>query len=96
VPCAVAWRTHARSTAAAALVALLLLALVIAIISATWITPAIEDLRIAGQSASPEFRRLHYVSIIAYLLELTGLLIAGSLIPATFTRRSDPLLKGCI
>ena len=61
----------------AVVIALVLIAVVIALTSAFVITPAIDHLRLAGQSQTPAFRRLHGLSMLAYLVNVLVLLAVG-------------------
>ncbi|HWE03859.1 MAG TPA: DUF4149 domain-containing protein [Tepidisphaeraceae bacterium] len=71
------WSTIERSRLKMTLLGLLGLAIVTATYVTAMLTPAIEKLRLAGQTHTPDFRRLHGLSMGAYLLETLFVLAAG-------------------
>jgi hypothetical protein len=84
----IAWRMLVScSKAKKLLLALLLSAAVPAVVSIAFITPRIDALREAGQSQTPEFRRIHGVSNVLYLVQLA--LAAGCVITIPAAVRSE-------
>jgi hypothetical protein len=73
----IAWRTIERSPQLTTLFVLFAIATVGAVIETTQITPRIEALRIAGETHTPQFLRLHGMSMAVYLTVAIMLLIAG-------------------
>jgi hypothetical protein len=61
----------------ASLLVLFVVASVGAVIETTLITPRIEALRIAGETHTPQFMRLHGLSMCVYMLVAIALLVAG-------------------
>lgn len=76
----VAWRLTTPRALLTALFSLFAVAAVATVLIASVITPKMERLRLAGESATPEFRRLHGQSMIAYVAEAAALLVAGFLV----------------
>ncbi len=72
----VIWRV-AGSGRATVVFTLFAIATLLAVTETSVITPRIERLRIAGQTQSPEFKKSHGISMIAYLTESIVLLAAG-------------------
>ena len=67
----------------------LILAAVGAVVSPMWITPKIEALRQAGETSSPQFKKLHGVSMMVYSADALILLVAGTLLPAAINKESE-------
>ena len=67
----------------------LILAAVGAVASPMWITPKIEALRQAGETSSPQFKKLHGVSMMVYSADALILLVAGTLLPAAINKESE-------
>ncbi|HEX2970814.1 MAG TPA: hypothetical protein VHP11_00680 [Tepidisphaeraceae bacterium] len=79
---AIGWRWLVRSRLLTLLVILLILAAVGVIVSSAAITSPMEQLRLAGQSGSAEFKRLHGYSMMVYVAQAVVLLIAGLILPS--------------
>lgn len=71
------WIMRQRCPALIAAIGLLLLAGVGAAVSPLLITRKMEVLRLAGQSGSPQFMKLHGYSMLVYVTQTALLLIAG-------------------
>jgi hypothetical protein len=67
----------ARPPRLAALIGLFGFATVLAVIETAMITPRIEGLRILGETHTPEFLRLHGLSMCVYMAIAIALLLAG-------------------
>jgi len=78
---AVAWRVLAGSIRVTVLFFLLAAATVPAALGPMLVTSRMEQLRQQGQSASPEFRKLHGISMIVYSGQTLILLAAGLTLP---------------
>jgi hypothetical protein len=78
---AVVWRILTGSIRATVIFSLLALATVPAALSPMLITSRMEALRTQGQSSSPEFKKLHGISMIVYSGETLILLAAGTALP---------------
>lgn len=86
---AFALRLASPSVIRTAFFALLFLAAMGAVASPLWITPKIEALRLAGETANPLFKKLHGVSMMVYSADAFILFIAGTLLPATIQTEDD-------
>jgi hypothetical protein len=86
-----AWRLSTPRAMLTALFFLFALAASGTIVSATLITPRMEELRKQGESSSPAFRQLHGKSMMVYTSEAALLLIGGLILPAALRppRRTD-------
>ena len=73
-----------------ALFSVLALAAVGALVSPLCITPKIEALRRAGETDSPEFKKMHGRSMMIYSGDALILLAAGALMPAAMRRPTEP------
>jgi hypothetical protein len=87
----VAWRGLSRSRAATFTFFLLAVATVMAVVSASVITPRILELRHLGQTHTPEFGRAHGISGVLYVVEAVSLLGAGLTLLAAGNRRREPI-----
>jgi hypothetical protein len=76
-----AWRFAGRAGMKTALFFTFGLATVAAVISTTQITPRIEAMRQQNTTTSPQFRKLHGISMMIYSAEAAILLIAGVILP---------------
>ncbi len=76
------WYIRDRTYAKMAVFTLLALAVVAAVYSSGILTPQIDHLRIAGDTHSPEFRRLHGLSMIVYLAETVLVFVVGIMLPS--------------
>jgi hypothetical protein len=85
---AFAWYVAARARWIIAIFVLLAIAAVGAVVSYTLITPRIEQLRLAGQSGSPRFARLHARSMQCYVTQAALLMGATLALPMAATRRT--------
>ncbi len=74
-----AYRLIAPARRLTALFVLFAIATLGAVVETTQITPRIEAMRIAGQTHTPEFLRMHGVSMAVYMLVAITLLIGGVL-----------------
>jgi hypothetical protein len=70
------------------LISLLAAASGLAVLSTTLITPRINAMRTENRTASPEFRRMHGLSMATYSGQAAVLALAGLLLPAAI-RRTD-------
>ena len=77
----VAWRILAGSIRVTVLFILLSAATVPTALGPMFITSRMEQLRQQGQSSSPEFRKLHGISMIVYTGQTLILLAAGLTLP---------------
>jgi hypothetical protein len=77
----VAWRILAGSIRITVLFILLAAATVPAALGPMLVTSRLEQLRQQGQSSSPEFRKLHAISMIVYSGQTLILLATGALLP---------------
>jgi hypothetical protein len=77
----VAWRILAGSIRVTVLFILLAAATVPAALGPMFVTSRMEQLRQQGQSSSPEFRKLHGISMIVYTGQTLILLAAGLTLP---------------
>ncbi|MGH7175831.1 MAG: DUF4149 domain-containing protein [Tepidisphaeraceae bacterium] len=86
------WRLLVPSRLIVALFGLLAVASVGVVVHASLITPRMEALRLAGQSASPRFRALHGQSMMIYVGQAAMLAGTGFIMPAAIvaTRRKAP------
>ena len=80
------WRLRHPSRRLGALFLLLALTTCGAATSAGLITPRLEALRLADQTHTPQFRRLHGESMMVFSSEVLLLLIAGLVLPAALHR----------
>ena len=87
---AFALRLMNPSAIGTALFTLLALAAVGGLVSPLVVTPKIEALRRAGETESPEFRKLHGRSMMIYSSDALILLAAGALMPAAMRRPTEP------
>lgn len=78
---AVAWRVLAKSVRVTALFWMLAAASAPAALGPMLITSRMEQLRLSGESSSPEFKKLHGESMIVYCAETIILLAAGLTLP---------------
>ncbi|HEX4054624.1 MAG TPA: hypothetical protein VHX86_10200 [Tepidisphaeraceae bacterium] len=78
---AVAWRILAKSIRVTVLFWMLAAASVPAALGPMLITSRMEKLRLNGQSSSPQFKKLHGESMIAYCGETIVLLAVGLTLP---------------
>ncbi len=78
---AVAWRVLAKSVRVTALFWMLAIATVPAALGPVLITSRMERLRLAGESSSPQFKKLHGESMIVYCGETIVLLAVGLTLP---------------
>lgn len=74
---AVGWRIVLPSKSIVAAFVLFALSAFAAVSVSIWILPPMEKLRLAGESSSPQFGRLHGESMALYLGETILLLIGG-------------------
>src|SRR5262249_20630411 len=84
-----AWYVMVRSTSVTWLLALFMLAAIGASILALTIIPKMEEMRLAGNAGTPEYRALHKKSSSLYSMTTIALLIGGCVMPAALksTRR---------
>jgi hypothetical protein len=73
----VGWRITSPSKSIVAAFVLFAVAAFAAVSVSIWILPPMEKLRLAGESSSPQFGKLHGESMVLYLAENILLLIAG-------------------
>jgi hypothetical protein len=78
---AVAWRVLAKSVRVTVLFWMLAVAALPAALGPILITAHMEQLRLRGESSSPEFKKLHGESMIVYCAETLILLVAGLTLP---------------
>ncbi len=83
------WLGRERSKAKAALFVLLLLAGVAASVSGALITPRVMVLREQRQTQSPEFKRLHGMSMMVYSTEAVALLAGGLVLSVAMRQRAE-------
>jgi hypothetical protein len=82
-----AWRIlSGRSKLKMGVLVFFALATLVAMSSTTVVTPKIDALRRQAQTATPEFKKLHGVSMMLYVGEATLLLCAGLLLPPAIRR----------
>jgi hypothetical protein len=86
----VVWRASTGSIRATLIFSLLAGATIPAALSPMLITSRMEALRVQGQSESPEFRRLHGISMIVYTGETLILLVTGLSLPWALRDRRLP------
>jgi hypothetical protein len=75
------WRVLAKSVRVTVLFWMLAAASVPAALGPVFLTSRMEQLRVRGESSSPEFKRLHGESMIVYLGETLILFAAGLTLP---------------
>jgi hypothetical protein len=80
-------RLALRSSNATAFFWMLGLAAVLAALEPIAITSQLEQLRLAGQTQSPQFQRLHHEATIVYSTETLILLAAGFALPGAIRPR---------
>jgi hypothetical protein len=78
---AVVWRVLAGSVRVTVLFWMLAVASVPTAIGPMFLTSRMEQLRVRGESSSPEFKKLHGESMIVYCAETLVLLAAGLTLP---------------
>jgi hypothetical protein len=86
-----AWRLASPTPALGALFSLLAAATVGALTSSLYITPHLEDLRLRAQLQTPQFARLHGLSMLVYSAQV--LLLAAAGFVATSQLRRAPRHK---
>ena len=62
------------------------LATLIAVSSTLLITPRIDAMRVGGQTGSPEFARMHGISMVLFLSESAFLFLGGLMLPGAIAR----------
>ena len=77
----VAWRILAGSIRVTVLFVMLAAATIPAALSPMLLTSRMEQLRQLGQSSTPEFRKLHAISMLVYTGQTLILLAAGLTLP---------------
>jgi hypothetical protein len=87
------WYLASRSKWIIAVFLLLSLSAAGAALSTTLITPEMERLRLAGQSASPRFAQLHGRSMLLYVSQAGALLVTALLLPAATRAAGSPLRR---
>ena len=82
----------ARRKSAGTVLVMVLLASMAAAAQSTLVSPKMHALRVAGNSDSPEFRRLHGSSMMLYSSQAVALLVAGCFLPGALRLRvvSEP------
>jgi hypothetical protein len=75
------WRLASKRAVLTTTFWLLALASAGVVATGAYITPRMERMRLQGQSSSPEFRKLHGVSMVVYLGQTGVLLVTGMLLP---------------
>jgi hypothetical protein len=85
-----AWRLTTRRAILTVLFTLLAIATLSGLVPTLYITPKMEALRLAGQSASHEFMKLHGITMIFYLLDAIMLLASGCVLPFALRFQSAP------
>jgi len=78
---AVSWRILAKSIRVTVLFWMLALAALPAALGPIFITQPLEQLRLRGETSSPQFKKLHGESMIVYCGEILILLAAGLTLP---------------
>ncbi|MGA2582243.1 MAG: hypothetical protein ABSG31_03105 [Tepidisphaeraceae bacterium] len=78
---ALVWRILAKSVRVTVVFWLLAAASVPTALGPIFVTRRMEELRLAGQSSSPEFMKLHGISMLVYSGETLILLAAGLMLP---------------
>jgi hypothetical protein len=73
----VVWKSALPSKLIVAAFIVFAAAALAAVAVSIWILPRMEQLRSMGESSSPEFGRLHGISMMLYLAEVLFLLIGG-------------------
>jgi hypothetical protein len=86
----VAWRILAKSIRVTVLFWLLAAATLPAALGPVLVTSKMEQLRQQGQADSPQFRKLHGISMIAYTGETFILLVAGLFLPWSMQEETHP------
>ena len=86
------WYLAVRSKRVIVIFAMLAIAAAGAAISTTLITPPMQQLRAAGQTASPRFRALHGRSMQCYLAQAGLLLVVTLLLPAAPRTKASKLV----
>jgi hypothetical protein len=86
----VLWRAAGGSVLVTAVFVLLALSTISAIAAPLVVTPKLERLTAAGQTRTPQFRRLHGYSMMLYCATGGGLLIAGIILPLALRRPGPP------
>ncbi len=71
-----------------AMLVLVMLSTIPAVVSATVVTPKMEELRLQGLSSDPHFRRLHGRSMMLY--SASTLLLVGACACSVFTSPGEP------
>lgn len=79
------WRIREPRTSLSILFAGLAIATVGLVINAAVITPRMEQIRVAGESSGPRFRKLHGQSMAVHSLQALALMLAGLTLPAAMT-----------
>jgi hypothetical protein len=77
----VAWRILTGSARVTVLFTLLAIATATAALGPIFVTSRMEQIRLQGQSSSPEFKKLHGISMIVYSGQTLVLLAAGFTLP---------------
>jgi hypothetical protein len=94
--CAGAWRIREHRAVLSALFTFLAIATVGLVINAALITPKMEELRVAGESSGPMFRKLHGQSMAVHSLQAMALLLAGLTLPAAMSGSAPPRTKPAV
>jgi hypothetical protein len=76
------WRLREQRMVLNVLFTFLAIATVALVINAAVITPKMEQIRVAGDSSGPQFRKLHGQSMAIHSLQAMALLLAGLTLPA--------------
>jgi hypothetical protein len=84
------WRIRERRAALSILFTFLAVATVGLVINAAVITPKMEQIRVAGESSGPQFRKLHGQSMAVHSLQAMALLLAGLTLPAAMGSTFSP------
>jgi hypothetical protein len=86
----VIWRVLAKSLRVTVLFWMLAIASLPAALGPMLLTSRMEQLRVRGQSSSPEFKKLHGQSMIVYCAETLVLLAAGLTLPWAMREDDKP------
>jgi hypothetical protein len=87
---AVVWRVLARSVRVTVLFWMLAAASLPAALGPMFLTSRMEQLRVRGETSSPEFKKLHGESMIIYCAETLVLLAAGLTLPWAMREKEKP------